>query len=120
MEMSNALDALQALAQPARLALYRLLVQVGPQGLAAGDIARQLNLPPSSLSTQLRILTDGGLVRCQRQGRSLIYSADLAGMARLLEWLMQDCCGGKPELCNPVIARLRCDCPSEMTHEPSL
>jgi ArsR family transcriptional regulator, arsenate/arsenite/antimonite-responsive transcriptional repressor len=120
MEMPNAITALQALAQPARLTLFRLLVQAGPKGLAAGQIARHLNLPPSSLSTQLRLLAEGGLITCTRQGRSLIYAADMAGMARLLEWLMQDCCGGKPETCAPVIAQIICACPKERLHEPSL
>ena len=91
---ATAIDALGALAQEHRLALFRLLVQSGAVGLAAGAIAERLELPASSLSFHLAHLTRAGLIRQQRRGRSLIYSANYASMSALVGFLMQNCCGG--------------------------
>ncbi len=110
MEMSAALLAFDALGQPTRLAVFRLLVQVGGQGLAAGEIAAQLNISPSTLSTHLSILTQSGLLLAVRDGRIIRYAADMAGLRALLTWLLQDCCGGKPEICAPVLDALACNC----------
>jgi DNA-binding transcriptional ArsR family regulator len=91
---STAVTALSALAQEHRLALFRLLVQAGPDGLPAGAIAEKLGVPASSLSFHLSHLNRAGLVSQTRQGRSLIYAADYAGMNALLGYLMENCCGG--------------------------
>ncbi|MDR6851583.1 DNA-binding transcriptional ArsR family regulator [Sphingomonas sp. BE123] len=86
--------ALSALAQEHRLALFRLLVQAGPDGLPAGTIAEKLGVPASSLSFHLAQLNRAGLVSQTRQGRSLIYTADYAAMNALIGYLMENCCGG--------------------------
>ncbi len=96
MEMndSHAVDALAALAQEHRLALFRLLVQAGEEGMSAGRIAEELGVPNSSLSFHLAQLTRAGLIRQRREGRSLIYTADYAAMNILVGYLMENCCGG--------------------------
>jgi ArsR family transcriptional regulator, arsenate/arsenite/antimonite-responsive transcriptional repressor len=93
-EAPQAVSALGALAQEHRLALFRLLVQAGPDGMAAGAIAEQLGLPNSSLSFHLTQLNQAGLIGQERQGRSLIYRADYAAMNDLVAYLMENCCGG--------------------------
>ena len=94
MDSSTVIAALGALAQEHRLALFRLLVQAGEQGMPAGAIADALGLPNSSLSFHLSQLTRAGLIRQERQSRSLIYSADYAAMNGLVGYLMENCCGG--------------------------
>lgn len=94
MDQDKAIRALGALAQEHRLAAYRLLVQAGPQGLAAGAIAEALAAPASSMSFHLTQLTHAGLVAAKRQGRSIVYSADFAVMNGLLGYLTDNCCGG--------------------------
>ena len=94
MESEMVVRALSALAQEHRLALFRLLVQAGPEGLAAGAIAEALRVPASSLSFHLAQLTNAGLIAQRRDGRSLIYSADYGAMTALLGFLMENCCGG--------------------------
>ena len=89
-----AVDALGALAQEHRLALFRLLVQAGDQGLAAGALAERLGLPNSSLSFHLAGLSRAGLIRQERRSRSLIYRADYGRMNELLAYLMENCCAG--------------------------
>ena len=94
MNSDTVVNALSALAQEHRLALFRLLVQAGEQGLSAGSIADTLGIPNSSLSFHLAQLTRAGLIRQERQSRSLIYSADYAAMNDLVGYLMENCCGG--------------------------
>lgn len=94
MEANHVISALGALAQEHRLALFRLLVQTGPEGLPAGRIAETLGVPNSSLSHHLALLHEAGLVTQQREGRSLIYAADYAAMERLLGFLTENCCAG--------------------------
>ena len=94
METTKVVHALGALAQEYRLALFRLLVQTGKTGLAAGAIAEKLDIPNSSLSFHLAHLTRAGLIRQRRQRRSLIYTADYAAMTALLGYLTDNCCGG--------------------------
>ena len=94
MDEAQAVSALGALAQEHRLALFRLLVQAGPGGMAAGAIAEALGLPNSSLSFHLAQLKRAGLIRQERRSRSLIYSADYDAMNALLGYLMENCCGG--------------------------
>ncbi len=86
--------ALAALAQPHRLAAFRALVAAGPDGLAAGDIASLLSVPPSSLSFHLAQLERAGLIRPTRAGRSIIYAANFAAMTALVGYLTENCCGG--------------------------
>lgn len=94
MEAALAISALGALAQEHRLAAFRLLIQAGDAGMAAGAIAEALDIPGSSLSFHLAHLTRAGLIRQQRQSRSLIYTADYAAMNALVGYLMENCCGG--------------------------
>jgi DNA-binding transcriptional ArsR family regulator len=102
MEMKQAVQSLGALAQESRLAIFRLLVQAGPAGLAAGTIAERLELPPATLSFHLAGLTRAGLARSRQDGRFVIYSADFEGMGRLLAYLTEDCCGGKACVPAPI------------------
>ena len=94
MDADSAITALGALAQEHRLALFRLLVQAGGDGLAAGEIAEKLSIPNSSLSFHLAQLHRAGLIRQERRHRSLIYSADYGAMNALLGYLMENCCAG--------------------------
>ena len=107
MEMIDALSAFEALGQPTRLAVFRLLAQAGP--LAAGDIALSLDLRPNTLSSHLAILAQSGLVTAARRGRSIQYGADLQGLRALIAWLLHDCCGGKPETCGPILDLIVCE-----------
>jgi DNA-binding transcriptional ArsR family regulator len=100
MEPKKIIDALSALAQDSRLALFRLLVRCGPQGLPAGAIAEQLDIPAPTLSFHLGQLARAGLVSSRREGRSIIYAADFAGMNALVAYLTENCCRGDM-LCNP-------------------
>ena len=110
MDKMNAIKALSALAQESRLEAFRLLVRRGPEGMAAGDIARMLEVPHNTLSAHLAILTNAGLVVSRRAGRSIIYAVDFAGMRDVLSYLMEDCCQGKPEVCDRLIARVLPQC----------
>lgn len=92
MDNMSAVEALGALAQEHRLAIFKLLVQAGDDGMAAGAIADALGVPNSSLSFHLAQLTGAGLIRQDRQGRSLIYTADYAAMNGLVAYLMENCC----------------------------
>ena len=94
MKQDDAIAALGALAHDHRLSAFRLLVQAGPDGMAAGDIARQLGVPNSSLSFHLAQLQQAGIVSQRRDGRSLIYSADYPAMDALLGFLTENCCAG--------------------------
>ena len=94
MDSVRAVSALGALAQEHRLGLFRLLVQAGREGLAAGAIAEALGVPNSSLSFHLAQLSRAGLIRQERRGRSLLYSADYPAMNALLGYLMENCCAG--------------------------
>ena len=100
MRTIEAVGALSALAQETRLAIYRLLVEAGPNGLAAGAIAERLDVAPSSLSFHLAQLTHAGLIHQRRMSRSLIYAADFSAMNGLVAYLTENCCGG--EACAPV------------------
>ncbi|USU07234.1 metalloregulator ArsR/SmtB family transcription factor (plasmid) [Sphingomonadaceae bacterium OTU29MARTA1] len=115
MEIKNAVAGLSALAHEGRLTVFRMLVQAGPTGIAAGEIARQMEVPPNTLSANLTILSHAGLIDSRREGRSVIYTAKYENMTDLLEYLMKDCCGGSPEICASlaeVVLRSRCDMPA--------
>jgi ArsR family transcriptional regulator len=94
MQSTKAIELLSALAQEHRLALFRLLVQAGGDGMAAGQVADALSIPNSSLSFHLAHLMRAGLIKQRRDGRSLIYSANYAAMNALVGYLMENCCGG--------------------------
>ena len=93
--MTRAVDALAALAQESRLNVYRLLVEAGPDGLPAGRIGEELELPPATLSFHLAHLARTGLVRSRQEGRFVIYSADFQNMNQLVGYLTENCCGGR-------------------------
>ncbi|KRC82691.1 ArsR/SmtB family transcription factor [Sphingomonas sp. Root241] len=102
MQLPTAVEALSALAHASRLAVLRLLVRAGAEGMAAGDIAREIGALPNTLSTHLTILGNAGLIQSRREGRSVIYSADYDGMRDLLGFLVADCCAGHPEICGSL------------------
>ena len=111
MDITVALAGLSALAHDGRLSIFRLLVKAGPDGVAAGDIARKLATQPNTLSAQLLVLSNAGLVRARRQGRSIIYTVDFAAMSDLLLFLTKDCCGGRAEICAPLAQTVNACCP---------
>ncbi|HYY62511.1 MAG TPA: metalloregulator ArsR/SmtB family transcription factor [Burkholderiales bacterium] len=94
MEMTQAVDSLAALAQESRLKVYRLLVEAGPEGLSAGRIGDELELPPATLSFHLAHLARTGLVKSRQEGRFVIYSADFRNMNELVGYLTENCCSG--------------------------
>ncbi|MER8420168.1 metalloregulator ArsR/SmtB family transcription factor [Mesorhizobium sp. M1329] len=110
MDKTLALSALAALGQETRLDVFRLLVRAGADGVPAGEIASRLAAFPNTMSAHLKILSHAGLVRTEREGRSVRYFADMTGFRDLLAYLMEDCCNGAPELCQPVIQAVTCDC----------
>jgi ArsR family transcriptional regulator len=115
MHERQALDAFAALSQETRLRIVRLLVQAGPNGLAAGTIGEAVETSSSNTSFHLGHLERAGLIRSRRQARSIIYSLDLAGLTGLIRFLMEDCCRGNPEICAPALESLvsACSCEPE-------
>jgi ArsR family transcriptional regulator len=111
MESEKAVQKLSALAQEGRLAVFRLLVKAGPDGMAAGDIARKLKTQPNTMSAQLLLLSNAGLLRARRDGRSIIYAVDFDAISSLLVFLTEDCCGGRPEICAPLVSVATGCCP---------
>jgi ArsR family transcriptional regulator, arsenate/arsenite/antimonite-responsive transcriptional repressor len=99
MEKIDALTALAALAQESRLDVFRLLVQAGVDGMPAGQIGERLGLPSATLSFHLSHLKHSGLVKCRRESRSLIYTAEYTAMNGLLAYLTENCCQGDPSAC---------------------
>lgn len=100
----QAVSALSALAQPSRLAAFRLLVAAGPEGMAAGAIGEKLHLPPATLSFHLAGLTRAGLAQSRQDGRFVIYTANFENMNSLVAFLTENCCGGAscaPAACQP-------------------
>jgi DNA-binding transcriptional ArsR family regulator len=99
MKIKQAIEALSALAQETRLAIFRLLVREGPEGLPAGTIADRLEIPAPTMSFHLAQLSRAGLIKSRREGRLVHYAADYGGMNGLLTYLTEDCCQGRPEIC---------------------
>jgi len=97
MESKTIIDRLSALAQEARLSVFRLLVRAGPDGLPAGEIARRLGVPANTLSSQLNLLAAADLVTRTRKGRSLIYAVNFRAMQDLVDYMQHECCRGFPE-----------------------
>lgn len=120
MEQSDALLAFAALSQPTRLSVFRLLVECEPEGLPAGDVARRLAVPQNTLSTHLAILERAGLVSSERRSRSIIYRASTESVHALADFLMRDCCGGRPEICDapsPAASCASVSCSAEDRHD---
>jgi len=103
MDISAAVDSLGALAQESRLKIFRLLLRSGPEGMAAGDIARRLRMPHNTLSFHIAIMARARLLASRKAGRSIIYAVDLEGTRDLLRFLVEDCCGGEPEICGRLV-----------------
>jgi len=106
----HAISVLSALAQPTRLELFKLLLKHEPVGMTAGVLADTVGAPHNSISTHLAILVRAGLLRSSREGRTIIYRADIEGMRSLIGFLINDCCDGHPELCNLLAAAPSDDC----------
>lgn len=114
MDSLSAIAALSALAQPTRLDTFRLLVAREPAGVPAGELARLIGVPQNTMSAHLRILAGAGLVWGERQSRSIIYRASLERFRAMTLFMINDCCGGNPALCAPLIADLTpCCTPDE-------
>ena len=110
MDIAEAAKGFAALGHEGRLQAFRLLVEAGPQGLPAGEIARRTGQLQNTSSSNLNVLSQCGLVGSRREGRSIIYSVSHDRFGEMLEFLVQDCCGGRPDLCAPFFARLQEAC----------
>jgi len=113
MDTLEAIAALAALAQPTRMDAFRRLVQHEPDGIAAGELARLCEVPQNTMSSHLAILTRSNLVTAERQSRSIIYRANLDAFQAVALFLLQDCCGGRAEICAPLIESLTPCCPPQ-------
>ena len=114
MELRSAVSALSALAQETRLSIFRLLVTAGPEGIPAGRIGDELEVPPATLSFHLKELSHAGLVTSRQEGRFVYYAANFEHMAALMSFLTQNCCHGMPQECLTVVetALGRCCAPA--------
>lgn len=114
MDLNTAINRFGALSQETRLETVRLLVRRGIGGMAAGEIAAALDVPQNTMSSHLSILVHAGLLESRRDGRSIIYRMDFGGMRGLLEFLLEDCCHGKPKECGPMLDKiLPGECPPQ-------
>lgn len=117
MDNLEAIAALAALAQPTRLDTFRLLVTREPEGVPAGELARLIDVPQNTMSAHLAILSRAELIVGERHSRSIVYRANLEGLRALMLFLLKDCCGGRAELCAPLIVDLTPCCqPAESAH----
>ena len=119
MEIEETVLSLAALAQPTRLEVFRLLVQHEPEGLAAGEIARHLAVPQNTMSSHLAVLSRAGLVVAKRVSRSIVYRAELSHLRTVMLFMLRDCCGGRPEICAPLIEDLA-PCCKPLVNKPSV
>jgi len=108
MDINTAVTALEALAHETRLGVFRLLVQAGPEGISAGDIADRLDARQNTMSSHLSKLHQAGIVTSRRDGRHIIYRADFDAVSGLILYLMEDCCGRSAQLCDPIAASMNC------------
>lgn len=106
MKDDQAIDAFAALAQSSRMAIFRLLVRSGPDGLIVGEISQRLNIVPSTLSGHLAVLKRAGLLTATRQKREIIYAASLGTVNDLIGYLLEDCCDGRLENCSEILSLL--------------
>ncbi|HEU0198619.1 MAG TPA: metalloregulator ArsR/SmtB family transcription factor [Nevskiaceae bacterium] len=113
MDISDALASFSALSQRTRLQVFQLLVCAEPQGLAAGEIARQLGVPHNTLSSHLAVLSRARWVAAERHSRFIVYHADLSHMKDTVEFLIHDCCADHPEVCGPPST-----CPTICSNKP--
>lgn len=117
MESIVAVEIFTALSQSTRLETFRLLMENEPEGLAAGEIARRLEVPQNTMSTHLATLARAGLITSERHSRSIVYRAVVDRVREITSFLVQDCCGGRPELCEPLVAEFTpCCSPKESRH----
>jgi ArsR family transcriptional regulator len=107
------IEALTALAQPTRIDVFRRLIKSYPDEITAGEIARQCKARHNTMSTHLAILTRAGLLTVRPNGRMMHYSANLKGFQSLMDFLLQDCCQGRAEICAPLVASLNCCLPAK-------
>jgi ArsR family transcriptional regulator len=117
MDTTRAIEALNALAQPTRLDVFRRLVKVYPDEIAAGAIASACEVPHNTMSAHLAVLTRAGLVTVRREGRMMHYSAAIEGFRAVVGFLMRDCCHGRAEICAPLFAELNCCAPVTPTRK---
>jgi ArsR family transcriptional regulator len=108
MDTKSAQEAFGALSQSTRLEIFRLLVKAGSEGVPAGEIADAVGARQNTVSSHLAILTRAGLIAAQREGRTIRYSASYSTAGDLVAFLLEDCCGGSPEVCAPLMANLSC------------
>lgn len=106
MDQNTAIETFAALAQESRLAIYRMLVNIGPEGLTATAISKRMGIIPSTLSGHLAVLKRAGLLRATRRSREIHYAADLGAMNTLLSFMLADCCGGQVENCSEILTLL--------------
>jgi DNA-binding transcriptional ArsR family regulator len=111
METDDVIRALSALAQPTRLEAFRCLIRAHPEGINAGDLARHLDVPQNTASAHLAILTRAGLIEGARQSRHIVYRARLETFRSVADFLLFDCCGGRAEICAPLIDNLTANSP---------
>lgn len=102
MDEAAALEQLSAIANQTRMSVFRLLVREGPAGLPAGEIARRLTVPPTTMSSHLAVLTRADLIYPRRDSRTVFYALNVGGVRALFAFLVSDCCAGRPELCAPL------------------
>ena len=115
MDNTDVILALAALAQATRLETFKLLVRHEPDGIPSGELARLLEVPHNTMSSHLAILARAGLISGERSSRTITYRADLVRFREVTLYLLQDCCGSRPEICAPLIADLTPCCPPKVT-----
>ncbi|TPQ47756.1 transcriptional regulator [Prosthecomicrobium hirschii] len=113
MDQERTILALTALAQPTRLDTFRMLVASAPDPIPAGELARRLAVPHNTMSAHLAVLARAGLISAERQSRSILYRAEIPQLRAVLGFLLDDCCGGHPELCGLMPATRPACCTPE-------
>ena len=120
MDIIEAIDAFGGLAQESRLKVFRLLVQAGMEGMAAGDIAKAVGVPKNTMSSHLAILSRAKLIQARKDGRSMIYALNLEGTRSLLSFLVEDCCQAEPSICGPMIKSTIATCGSDLQEKTDM